>query len=511
MIKTSTVKIPINKLYANVWYQNNTNPTIILKNSKRFYVSRTNTKKNIDTSVIAINNSNTAAAAATAATATTMSSVSHSSEIDISALKPDYRAYLKTLPKSQLFSLAMIGICSLNKLILNICIKVFPWVPMPLIKLLIGKLYCGGDTMKDVVKCGASLQERNISNMMLSLTIENSEGNKKNIDINYIVDETVKSIHDVLKPNLLSQLENPEIDCNSVAPGYIALKPSALVDNPNEILSNFNNTNDFKGKKQLIDNCSRVAEEISNLNKELSRKYPQRVAPFFVCTIDAEKYDWQVNGVYPLQRLLMSKYNKVTPDNKNGMVSVIGTWQLYLKDSMKHIENEIKLSKSKNYKLGVKIVRGAYIHSEKERKNIIFDYKLGTDRNYNSVLKFVLNSMSTEGQDKSPFGHVVVASHNYESQLIATRLSGQLDTPTNARQQWIKSNVVIGQLLGMADNIAFDLIENYQIKNLIKYVPWGPPLETKDYLLRRLQENGDAVRADNGWPLLKNVFQSMFG
>lgn len=66
----------------------------------------------------------------------------------------------------------------------------------------------------------------------------------------------------------------------------------------------------------------------------------------------------------------------------------------------------------------------------------------------------------------------------------------------------------MGQLLGMADNVTYELVEKYKVKNIIKYVPWGPPLETKDYLLRRLEENGDAVRADSGWPLLKGIINT---
>ena len=57
-----------------------------------------------------------------------------------------------------------------------------------------------------------------------------------------------------------------------------------------------------------------------------------------------------------------------------------------------------------------------------------------------------------------------------------------------------KTNVVLGQLLGMADSVTYDLIENNKFGNVIKYVAWGPPLETKEYLLRRLEENGDAVK-----------------
>ncbi|KAH3676517.1 hypothetical protein OGATHE_001496, partial [Ogataea polymorpha] len=74
----------------------------------------------------------------------------------------------------------------------------------------------------------------------------------------------------------------------------------------------------------------------------------------------------------------------------------------------------------------------------------------------------------------------------------------------------VRSNVVLGQLLGMADNVTFELMNNYQAKNVIKYVPWGPPKETKEYLLRRLEENGDAVRSDNGWPFFKQVLAALW-
>ena len=128
--------------------------------------------------------------------------------------------------------------------------------------------------------------------MMLSLTIENSEGGKQNIDINHIIQETINSIHTVLKPNLLNQIEKVD-DINDIAPGYIALKPSALVDNPREVLLNFQNETDpiwVEKRTQLIENCSKINEIIFQLNNDLFKLYPERKAPFFVCTIDAVSY-----------------------------------------------------------------------------------------------------------------------------------------------------------------------------------------------------------------------------
>lgn len=458
---------------------------------KRGYVSKTNTK-----------NENQGMIPSMDMNMNMMSSPTSSNDFDHDSIyelaPPESIKYLKTLPKQQLFSLAMIGIVTLNKTILDLCIKVFPYVPAKVIKFLISDLYCGGETIEEVQQCGKKLQKRGISNMMLSLTIEDSEG-VKNIDINYIVNETIRSIHSVLKPNLIRQIESCSRDkINNIAPGYIALKPSALVSNPSEVLLNFNNPDPYwvKQRNILVENCSKITKEIYDLNQSLLKKYPERIAPFFLSTIDAEKFELQTHGVYDLQRLLFKKFNPID----SPIVSVIGTWQLYLKDSFAHLDKEYKLAEKGGYKLGLKLVRGAYIHTEKDRLNIIHEDKFSTDRNYNNIMTMVINDMNSKGQ-KSYYGHLVIASHNYHSQLIATNI-----LKLNKDKPYVLSNVTLGQLLGMADNVTHELIETHNVKNIIKYVPWGPAVETKDYLLRRLQENGDAVRSDNGWHLLKNIF-----
>ncbi|CCD26339.1 uncharacterized protein NDAI_0H01650 [Naumovozyma dairenensis CBS 421] len=417
--------------------------------------------------------------------------------------QPNSTAYLKTLSRMEIFSLAFIGLVTLNKLILNLVIKLFPILPTPLVLLFVSRLYCGGTTPKQVLKCGKNLQKRGISNMMLSLTIENSEGDKT-FNTDTIVEQTIESIHTILKPNLLEQLNSSTLaDVNDIAPGYLALKPSALIEKPKEVLLNFGNIHNKywqQQRRKLIDNCSKINQIIFDLNKELLKKYPTRKSPFFVCTIDAEKFDLQTKGVYQLQRILMKKFNSTS----SPIVSCIGTWQLYLRHSAEQIEMEKKLAHENNYKLGLKIVRGAYMHSEKDRASIIHETKFDTDVNYDQIMTKIMADM-TEKNEESSFGHLIVACHNYKSQIVATQiLADKKDC------EYAKSNVVIGQLLGMADNLTYDLVNNRGAKNIIKYVPWGPPRETKDYLLRRLQENGDAVRNDNGWPLLKNIMKSFF-
>lgn len=484
-ITTKTHKIlPLNsKLFRN-------DMTSVIFNHRRHYVSGTNMKENTGNSLL-YTPENTTTATATATTTTTVPSPPP---------PPTYEEYFKTLPKQTLFSLFLIGVCSLNKLTLSTATKVFPFIPLSLVRVLVSKLYCGGENMQEVLQCGKDLQKRGISNMMLSLTIENSEGVKQieNIDQS-IVEPTIESIYKVLKPNLLSQLDSlssqHKNNINTIAPGYIALKPSALIENPNDVLMNYGTHPD---SQVLLDRCVRITQVVHDLNQELSKLYPSRKSPFFVSTIDAEKFDWQTKGVYSLQRQLMQKFNR------GPLISVVGTWQLYLSDSMKHLTDDALLAKQNGYRLGLKIVRGAYIHSEPNRDSIIFNTKLGTDNNYNNIMTMVLNDMKDNGED-SVYGHLVVASHNAESQIKAAVLLDQLSEDT-----YVRANVSLGQLLGMSDNLAYDLTNKYHMHNLIKYVPWGPAKETRDYLLRRLQENGDAVRSDNGWGLVKKVAKALF-
>lgn len=403
--------------------------------------------------------------------------------------------YLESLKMQELISYGAIGLCTLNKFILDIVIKLFPYTPMPLVRMFVYKLYCGGETIPEVIKSGERLSERGIKNMMLSLSIEACDGNE-DIDINYIVSETAKSINEILYPHTLKMVEATPSAINEIPPAYVALKPTGLVDDAAEVLRNFDKP-EYKAQfETLVENCNTLCTIVQKRNEELLAQYPERVAPFAVITVDAEAHPLQ-QGVYELQRRLYKKFN---PANKP--ISVIGTIQMYLKESAPLLKYEEELAKKEGYRLGLKLVRGAYIHSEANR-DVIHDTKLDTDKNYDNAIAYSIENIVSGDKNNSTIGHLVVASHNSDSQYLATKLLRASENPATA-------NVVLGQLLGMADDVTFDLIENHQVNNIIKYVPWGPPKETKAYLHRRLEENGDAVRSDNGWPLVKGVSKALW-
>lgn len=411
--------------------------------------------------------------------------------------QPFDSSYLKDFTASELFSFMIIGMATSNKTLLNICIKMFPYTPLFVIKALVYKIYCGGETIEQVKATGQRLTTRGIHNMMISLTIEACNGND-NIDPEYIVTETQKSVNEILIPHTLSVIEQAQ-DINSIPAGYVALKPTGFVKNAAAVLRHYNEPEYKEDFDQLVSKAAIVCRTIFEANQSLAKQYPERVSPFVVGVIDAEKYELQ-EGVYELQRRLYQQFNPM-----GSPVSVVGTLQMYLSGSADLLALEEKLAKENNYRLGLKLVRGAYLHSEKDR-NVIHKTKEDTDKNYNQGITYCIESVLADASNTSAVGHLVVASHNAESLQLATQKTYKGELSQGNRN---KSNICLGQLLGMADSITSNLIKNEKVSNVIKYVPWGPPLETKEYLLRRLEENGDAVKNDNGFPLVKAAASMM--
>ena len=404
--------------------------------------------------------------------------------------------YLKDLKTSELLSYAMVGMASSTKQILNLCVKLFPFIPLWMIRRMIYNIYCGGENLKQVMEAGSRLQNRGIHNMMLSLTIEACDGND-NIDPNFIVEETRKSVLECLIPHTIAQIKNSGLGINKIPPSYVALKPTGFSKDGARALRYFkSDPESAKMFDELVERVSMVCEAVYESNERLLKEIPDRKIPLSIAVIDAEKFELQ-EGVYELQRRLYSKFNPL-----NKPVSVVGTLQMYLSNSADCLAKEEMLARENGYRLALKLVRGAYLHSEVDRANVIHKTKEDTDANFNEGVAYCIDSVLASKDNSSTIGHLVVATHNYDSCDLATeRIKQKVSTDNESNS----SNIVLGQLLGMADDVTYKLVNEKRVSNVIKYVPWGPALETKEYLKRRLEENGDSVRTDSGFNLVKNV------
>jgi len=161
--------------------------------------------------------------------------------------------------------------------------------------------------------------------------------------------------------------------------------------------------------------------------------------------------------------------------NKKSAV-VFSTYQSYLVGSHDRVKRDLERSIREQWMFGTKVVRGAYMVSERERANRlnlpspIWGSYRETEQNFHAVLNTLLSHPSTE---------VMVASHNERTMKFVIEKLFEYSKP--------KSQVYFGQLLGMADHLTFTLAA--QKFQAYKYIPYGPVDEVMPYLIRRTQEN----------------------
>ncbi|MCK4561743.1 MAG: proline dehydrogenase family protein [Flavobacteriaceae bacterium] len=187
--------------------------------------------------------------------------------------------------------------------------------------------------------------------------------------------------------------------------------------------------------------------------------------------IDAEE-SWMQTAADDLIEQLMEKYNKEK-------VIVFGTLQLYRHDRLDYLKKLHEKAKKKGYKIGMKLVRGAYMEKERERaeelnyKDPICKDKATTDENYNNVMKYMFSNL----EDMAIFN----GTHNEKSSYLFIDLIEKSNYLKTDSRLWF------GQLYGMSDHISYNLTkEGY---NVAKYLPFGPVKDVMPYLIRRAEEN----------------------
>lgn len=213
----------------------------------------------------------------------------------------------------------------------------------------------------------------------------------------------------------------------------------------------------------------------------------------------------------------MSRYNRKSP----GHAIIYCTYQAYLKSCPEMLAQHLTVARKENFTLGIKLVRGAYLASDP--RHLIHDTKAETDACYDGIAEAVLkkqyNSVlrpipGEEGM-RLPDVSLVLACHNLKSVRKAQDIRRK---QAERGEEWIE--MCYGQLQGMADEVSCELVqaartsetsirtsniatrdtEKQQIKpdvdvpQAYKYLVWGTTGECMKYLLRRAQENSDAVQ-----------------
>jgi len=185
--------------------------------------------------------------------------------------------------------------------------------------------------------------------------------------------------------------------------------------------------------------------------------------------IDAEDYKIQ-DKINVITDNFMEQYNR-------DKLRIYKTYQLYRNDYLDIMKHDIL--KPRDYKIGFKIVRGAYYNQDK-KYNILFDTIHQTHDNYNAGIS--LFSSHFKHGDK-----LLCATHNTDSIDLAVQY---------IKDKKLDNVIEFAQLMGMSDKQSQKLAqEKYTV---YKYVPYGDFKDTLPYLIRRLYEN---------YPMVMNIFK----
>ncbi len=348
--------------------------------------------------------------------------------------------------------------------LVNLGLKLTPWsfkVGLPIkgiIRNTIFQQFVGGETLEETAVVARHLAEYGVQTI-LDYGVEGGESGEAGFDhateefirvINYAATQPTLPFMSVkvtafARFSLLEKLDHSvEVNGGTLMKRYVQAVES-LSDNE-------------KAEWQ------RVHERMNRICKTAAEK---NVGVF----IDAEE-TWIQDPVDVLATLMMAQYNQQK-------AIVFNTFQLYRQDRLQFLKDSLEAAQERDFILGAKLVRGAYMEKERKRAaamnypSPIQPDKASTDSDYNLALKFCVDHI-----EKISF---VVASHNEYSNLYATDLMKERKLPLN------HPHLHFSQLYGMSDNITFNLANAGC--SVSKYLPFGPIKDVIPYLMRRAQEN----------------------
>ena len=187
--------------------------------------------------------------------------------------------------------------------------------------------------------------------------------------------------------------------------------------------------------------------------------------------IDAEE-SWMQDAADDIVLQMMRKYNQERP-------VVFNTAQMYRWDRLDYLKKMKSLADAEGFKIGIKVVRGAYMEKENDRaeelnyQSPICESKQATDENFDAAIDFMTEHLGSFS--------IFAGTHNEASTYRLIDLMRENDIAVDDNRVWF------GQLYGMSDHITYNLAAHGY--NVAKYLPYGPVRDVMPYLIRRAEEN----------------------
>jgi len=342
--------------------------------------------------------------------------------------------------------------------------RLAPWsikVGLPvkgLIRQTIFKQFVGGETLTETATVAKKLAESNVQ-VILDYGVEGMEGESA---FDHARDEFIRVIeYAATQPNI----------------PFMSIKVTGfarfgLLERIDTLMNTSDGTNLILAYNNALQQLS--AEELNEWHRVFERT--KRICEVakqkgIGVLVDAEE-TWIQDPVDALTTLMMEAYNKEK-------VVVYNTIQLYRHDRLAFLKESFQIAQDRQFVLGAKLVRGAYMEKERRRAeekgypSPIQPNKEASDKDYNDGLRFCIDHIDQIG--------LIVASHNEYSNLLATQLLQEKGLPLN------HPHVHFSQLYGMSDNITYNLAKAGC--SVSKYLPFGPIKDVIPYLMRRAQEN----------------------
>ena len=334
-----------------------------------------------------------------------------------------------------------------------------------LIRNTIFEQFVGGETLQETARVAKKLGQYGVE-VILDYGVEGGHSEQA---FDYATDEFIRVIdYAATQPNI------PYISVKVTGIARFALleKLDRSVElNAGSLMKRFSKALDSLDEDEKVE-WQKIQQRLMRICDDASEK---KVGVF----IDAEQ-SWIQDPIDVMTILMMEKFNR-------GRVVVYNTLQMYRHDRMQFLKDCYEAAVQRNFNLGTKLVRGAYMEKERKRAeqmnypSPIQPDKESTDRDFNLAIQFCIDHLDRIALE--------VASHNEYSNLYTTQLLQQKGEPLN------HPSVHFSQLYGMSDNITFNLAKVGC--HVSKYLPFGPIKDVVPYLMRRAQENS-SVKGQTG-------------
>lgn len=313
------------------------------------------------------------------------------------------------------------------------------------VKATIFKFFVGGETIEEAVPKIKNLERHGITTILdYGVEAKNSE-----FDYDRTMEENLKAIAFAAEYKSVKFLS-----CKITGLGRFALFEKAHADE--------NSLTSIEQRE-----LERVADRVKQLCAAAKK---HEIALFF----DAEE-SWIQKPLDKIIQKMMAEYNREE-------VLFYNTYQMYLSARWAELQEDFEYAIANGFKLGVKLVRGAYMEKEaayakkKRQPSPIHSSKAEVNIDYDKALDFSVKNIENIA--------LCVATHNEASCLHLLKEIEAAKIPKD------HPHLLFAQLFGMGENITFNLA-NHGYK-ASKLVPFGPVRDVIPYLIRRAHENSAA-------------------